>query len=571
MNNAFEEIRSRLDVVDVLGTYLDLKNNGQNFKARCPFHSEKSPSLIVSPSKNIWHCFGCGLGGDIFKFVALIENTDTAGSLRILAKRANVQLQPLKKRSDKEQIDFQNRISLHEQGLKYLTWSANLYNKILLNQLQNSETIVYKYCKERNLELNTIKKYLIGYAPTANFIFNLAQKHTLDIDLLVQIGVLKKDERGIRDKFVDRLMIPVCDKTNQVIGFTGRIFPSDSNPNRPKYLNSSQSQWFNKSQLWYGWSQNSINIRRQKKAIIVEGNMDVVKASQFGFDYTLASQGTSFTIDQLKILKSVTDTVWLAFDNDEAGQTSSYKFYCQATQLGLNVYKLDIPKDFKDFDEALSAGYKFESVPIHFVEYYIQNTLNNFSFASPVEKDKKIKTLLDLIAHSDIKTTELNNSKVLSPLQKAYVSEISRYTGWKEADLESQFLLYRDPKLLSNEQLEVPKQLNFKSDFKNKLISNFKILIGIELDLSKLKNAFDILQTLFEDLQSFDSLESYTLANQNEIDLILQNITPDDLDKNALWKIIISYIDQNISRIMLIQDLKAKYLYLKAIDRKSKV
>jgi DNA primase len=564
MKNPFEEIRARLSVVEVLGSYLDLKNNGQNFKACCPFHNEKTPSLVISPAKDIWHCFGCGLGGDIFKFVVLFENTDKAGALRLLAKKANVTLEAQKPKTAEEKEKAKKEISRYELGQKYLTWATDIYHKILLKQLEDSKSPITQYLKERGLKMETIQKFGLGYAPTGHFVLNLAKNYNLDLDILAEVGILRKDDsNNFKDKFVDRLMLPISDKTGLTLGFTGRVLPHDKIPDRPKYLNSSQSNWFNKSELWYGWSLNSMSIRRQKKAIIVEGNMDVVKAWQCGFDFTLASQGTSFTLEQLKQLRSITDTIWLAFDNDTAGETSGYKLYCKAVQLGFEVYKLEIPKQYKDFDEALSSGLKFESQPPSFVEFFIKSELANFSTFDPNQKDKKIRNLLDALSYSDPKTTKLNSNKVLSPLQKAYVAEISKYTGWKENDIESQFFLYRNPTLLGETQNFQSLSQVQKPNIEAKIIANFNLLLGIQSEVDFLSDVFVLLRNLIGELSEFGSLEKYLDSNKDEIELILQNTKEKDINVTSLRQIVLGYIDQNVSRLLLDEKLKTVYLKLK--------
>jgi DNA primase len=370
--SVWEDIKDRLSVEEVIADYIPIVNAGSNLKAVCPFHQEKTPSLMISPAKGIWHCFGCGAGGDIFEFVTQIENIDKQESLKRLAKKAAVDLnqyQSTFKSSQSKERSDPNTTSQHEYGLQLLQWTADIYHKILLKILQDYKHPVTIYCRERNLTQDIIERFKIGFAPRGNGLLSLAKKHSLNTEVLLQTGILKKNERGISDKFKDRLMIPIHNSEGSVVGFTGRILPGDT-LDRPKYLNSSQSEWFNKSHLWFGLHFARPSIIRQKNAIIVEGNMDVVSCHQAGLTTAIASQGTSFTHDQLKILKRATKKVSLAFDNDEAGILASKKFFIQANQIGLSVNRVVIPQEFKDIDEYISTASQQEQLQIQVIPYF---------------------------------------------------------------------------------------------------------------------------------------------------------------------------------------------------------
>jgi DNA primase len=567
--NPFEQIKSRLSVVDVIGRYLNLGNNGQNYKAVCPFHNEKHPSLVVSPIKDIWHCFGCGVGGDIFKFVQMFENTDKAGALRILAKQCNLVLDLPKKLSPQEVQTSQKQIDTYTRGLKYLHWTAQIYHNVLQKLLQDSTNPITIYCKKRGWDLPTIHKFELGYAPSGNFILNLAKKHNLDLDLLAEIGVFSTfgSSLDLKDKFVDRLMVPVFDKTSQVVGFTGRVLPNDTKLDRPKYLNSSQSIWFNKSELWYGWNLNSTRIRQQKKAIIVEGNMDVIKSNQCGFDYTLASQGTSFTTEQLKILKSLTDTVWLAFDNDTAGVTSSVKFFEQATKLGFMVFKVVIPTSYKDIDEYFSAGNKdFRTIP--FLDYYFDFSLELLQSDDSVVATKSIRSCLDLLTFCDKIT------------QEQYLNKLSKFCKISFSTLQTELVskISKIPQTNSAQQKITTQNTITKTSTTQQTLNDFNnLLIQTNLEDGRLNNLFLLLRTLIVELKEFGSLLEYFEANRQELELISENtLEQNETNKNEtiynkdisstqkLWQILDRYIDRNVSKFLFDKSMSRIYADYKA-------
>jgi DNA primase len=190
----WEEVKSKTDIIEVLGQYIALKSKGANYSANCPFHQETTPSFIVSPSKQIWHCFGCGMGGDVFGFVAEIENTDKITALKELALKVNVEIPDYKKNlSQVEQIESQNQISEYEQGLKVLDWSSQIYHQILLKYLENPDHEITKYCHSRGLTIEIIKKFKLGYAPNNNqTLIKFAEKYNIDSDWLLKTSLVKK-------------------------------------------------------------------------------------------------------------------------------------------------------------------------------------------------------------------------------------------------------------------------------------------------------------------------------------------------------------------------------------------
>lgn len=523
--SVWNEIQNQLNIVDVIGEYIQVKQLGSTYKAVCPFHQDKNPSLIISPEKNLWHCFGCGAGGDMFAFVSQFENIDKAETLKKLAKKAGIEL-PKFYPKETPKTD-QKVVSKFELGLKYLDWSTGVYHKILLKILENRNHPVSQYCLQRNLTLETIKKFKLGYAFSQNTILDLAKKHNLDLELFEQISILKQSPKGVQDKFKDRLMIPIFDNLGKVRGFTGRILPYDKTE-RPKYLNSSQSDWFKKSEIWYGWSLNQKEIRQAKKAIIVEGNMDVIAASQKNLNISLASQGTSFTVNQLQILNRLVKTIWIAFDNDEAGRLSSKKLFIESSKLGFSVWQLVIPKNYKDLDEYLQAEFPLsvdiekDLTVVPFLEYQITlQQLNLQSQQLHIQKQALVD-ILDLLEFCDQITIE----DILQKLSKISQKSVSAL----------QSFLPKSKTNYSDKNAEIV--VNQNEPIQNEFLVRYQNLIAIianqhQYDITKiepqqlelLQNLHLVCMALLPEIKNTENFETYFLENLEMFKVISQNIT----------------------------------------------
>lgn len=334
-----DEIKSRLEVADVVGSYVSLKQAGRNLKAPCPFHNEKTASFMVSPEKGIWHCFGCGEGGDIFKFVMKIEGLDFRSALELLAKRAGVELKNT--RSDKGQAKQKERmLEAHMWAVKY--FQANL--------IRNKSALDY-VVHTRRLGKQTITDFQIGYAPQSwdGLVKTLRKKGFSEAEL-VQAGLAgqRSGGRGVFDQFRGRIMFTICDASGQPIGFTGRVLGDEL----PKYLNTPQTLLYDKSRAIFGLHLAKEAIRRSDRVVLVEGNVDVISSHQLGVKEVVAASGTALTLEQLKALSYLTKNVLLAFDADRAGLAAAERAIPLAQKLGLNLFIVDLG-DAKDPDELI--------------------------------------------------------------------------------------------------------------------------------------------------------------------------------------------------------------------------
>jgi DNA primase len=366
MSTSVEKIKERLNIVDLLGTYIKLEKAGKNLKARCPFHNEKTPSFFVSPERDSYYCFGCGAKGDIFTFVQEFEGLDFFGALKLLAERTGVTLERtgFEKRDDKEAI-----FNALEAACQF--FESNL----------PKSPSAQKYLEKRGLTEKTIADWRIGYVADdwrALYEYLTARKFS-DIEI-EQAGLIKRNERSFYDRFRGRIMFPIRDSAGRVVGFTGRILPEADDGKSAKYLNSPETAVFNKSRLLYGFDLAKLAIKKFDYSVIVEGQMDIIMSHQAGFQNVVATSGTALTPEHLILLRRISNRVIMAFDADKAGMSAATKAWQLALSLGMEV-KIAEFKDGKDpADILLSAEgkEKFKEAlkdSMHIVDFYLSKIL----------------------------------------------------------------------------------------------------------------------------------------------------------------------------------------------------
>jgi len=368
-----EEIRMRNDIVEVISSYVRLQKKGNNYFGLCPFHNEKSPSFSVTPTKQMYYCFGCGAGGNVLTFIMEYENYTFAEALKFLAERAGVALPEMEYSAvAKKQDDLKTRIlEVNKEAAKFYyfgLWSA-----------QGAHAL--KYLTNRGLSEETIKKFGLGYAVTGkdNVYRYLREKGYKD-ELLNLCGLFNHDEkRGMSDKFWSRIIFPIMDVNHRVIGFGGRVMGDGT----PKYLNSPETAVFDKGRNLYGL--NHARTSRKKNIIICEGYMDVIALHQAGFYQAVASLGTAFTSGQANLLRRYTEEVLLTYDSDEAGVKAALRAIPILKEAGLMSKVIDL-RPYKDPDEFVQ---KFNREAF---EERIANAENSFYYEIRVmEADYNLK------------------------------------------------------------------------------------------------------------------------------------------------------------------------------------
>ncbi len=332
-----EEVRSRNDIVDVISAYVPLQKKGNSYFGLCPFHNEKTPSFSVSPQKQMYYCFGCGAGGNVITFLMEYENYTFPEALKVLADRAGIKL-PEEEPDAEEKALADRRSSILEVN----KLAANFFYR----ELHTEEGLRgYQYLKGRGLADDTIRRFGLGFAPRrGDELCGYLRSKGYSDALLRESGLIVTEERGSRDKFWDRVMFPIMDRNNRVIGFGGRVLGDG----KPKYLNSPDTPVFDKSRNLYGL--NYARTSRERYMLLCEGYMDVIAMQQAGFINSVASLGTAFTAGQALLLKRSTDQVILAYDNDEAGVTAALRAIPILQDAGITAKVLDL-SPYNDPDE----------------------------------------------------------------------------------------------------------------------------------------------------------------------------------------------------------------------------
>ena len=332
-----EEVRMKNDIVDVISGYVRLQKKGSSYFGLCPFHNEKSPSFSVSRSKQMYYCFGCGAGGNVITFVMEYENYSFMEALQMLADRAGVAL-PKQEYSKEAKEDADLRTAL----LEINRMAANYYYYQLTNPQGEAG---YRYLRDRQLSDDTIRHFGLGFAnKTSDDLYRYLRAKGYDDRILKETGLVTIEERGAHDKFWNRVMFPIMDVNNRVIGFGGRVMGAGE----PKYLNSPETKLFDKSRNLYGL--NYARLSREKYILICEGYMDVIAMHQAGFTNAVASLGTAFTTQHAALLKRYTDKVVLTYDSDGAGTKAALRAIPILRDVGMSIRVLNM-QPYKDPDE----------------------------------------------------------------------------------------------------------------------------------------------------------------------------------------------------------------------------
>ncbi len=417
MTDVVQQIKDKLDLAAFLGSYIRLSSAGKNFKGLCPFHKEKSPSFMVSPDRQIWHCFGCAAGGDLIGFLMKYENLEFIEALKILGEKAGIDIGRAGNQ-DHRQIN----------DLYHINAAAKEFFKKSLTQ----EALDYLY--SRGLKKETIEEFEVGYAPggSDSLLRSLLNAKFAPADI-EKAGLSFKTERGTYiDRFRNRIMFPLHNSFGKPIGFTGRIMPGYENEKTGKYVNSPETPIFNKSKLLYGFDKTKNSIRESRTAVLIEGQMDFLMSWQDGLKNLVATSGTATTEEHLKILKRVADTLILSFDRDDAGQAATERTIDLAGAADFAVKVLIVPEDVQAKDPAdivvanpgLFASLAAKAVPAmdyYFAKYAVGRKI------SITQWKQNIRAVLGKI-------------KILySPVEKArYIQELAGLSGIDEQHLQEE-------------------------------------------------------------------------------------------------------------------------------------
>ena len=383
-----EEVRNQNDIVDVISEYVKLQKKGANYFGLCPFHNEKSPSFSVSPGKQMYYCFGCGEGGNVISFVMKYENYSFIEAVQMLASRAGIELpQVTRSKEEKENADKRSQI------LTINTLAAKFYYYMLKSE---KGALAYHYLRGRELSDNTITGFGLGYSDKySDSLYKYMKSKGYKDDILKETGLFTFEEKGVHDKFWNRVMFPIMDVNNKVIAFGGRVMGDG----KPKYLNSPETKVFDKSRNLYGL--NIARTSRKGYLLICEGYMDVISLHQAGFNNAVAALGTSFTSGHASLIKRYAKEVVLTFDSDGAGIKAALRAIPILREAGLSIKVLSM-KPYKDPDEFIKAlgpeAYeeRIEKATNYFI-FQVGTLMNEYNLDDPSEKTEFHNKVADML------------------------------------------------------------------------------------------------------------------------------------------------------------------------------
>lgn len=417
-----DEVRLRSDIVDVIGSYVKLRRAGSNFLGLCPFHSEKSPSFNVNPSLQLYKCFGCGVGGDVFTFIREYENFSFTEAVEFLAERSGMTIS-----AGEMNEEQRKRESLRNQILEINKKAATYYYALLKSEYGRTG---YEYLKNRGLSDSTMVHFGLGFARSGGVEMYKYLKHEgYSDEVLKETGLFKMEEREIRDKFRNRVMFPIMDVSNHVIGFGGRVM-GDA---KPKYLNSPETKVFDKGRNLYGL--NYAKKGKKDAFLLCEGYMDVIAMHQAGFTNAVASLGTAFTENQANIIKRYVEQVLLLYDSDEAGKKAALRAIPILRKAGINGRVVSLAP-YKDPDEFIKAEGKeaFEerlSGAVNGFFFEISVLKSGFDLSDPPQRTKFI--------HETAKKLLVFRDKVE---RDSYLEAVAAEHGIIKADLKDLVIRY---------------------------------------------------------------------------------------------------------------------------------
>ncbi|MBW6440814.1 DNA primase [Patescibacteria group bacterium] len=390
LDSQTDEIKSKLSVEEVLAGYIQMQRAGRNFKAKCPFHNEKTPSFMVSPERQSWHCFGCNEGGDIFTFIMKIEGIEFYDALKLLADRAGVKIKNFNSADD----------SKKKKIFEIIEISRKFYQECL--KIKNGK-LALKYLQDRGITDDIIEKFQLGYAPDSwdllsNF---LKSKGYNEIDILATGMTVKKDRGGFYDRFRNRIMFPINNIGGQTIGYSSRVMPG-GDESQAKYINTPETLIYNKSRVLYGLDKAKTEIRENDLCIMVEGNMDVIASFQAKVENVVATSGTALTTDQIKIIKRYTKNIAFSFDMDSAGIKAANRGIEMALAEDMSVSVITVPEGKDPADCVKSSPELWEKAvksPKLIMEFYFESVFSKYDSDNINGKRKIAEELLGIIGN----------------------------------------------------------------------------------------------------------------------------------------------------------------------------
>lgn len=501
-----DEIRNRNDIVDVISQYVVLKRSGRNFFGLCPFHKEKSPSFSVSPDKQIFHCFGCGVGGNVFHFVSKIENISFREALETLAEKAGVELPTLESDTDNKLLQLKSKV------YEINKYAAEFYHE---NLYKPNAKPAQEYVKKRKMDNATLKNFMIGYSNNSyNELYNmLKEKGFTEEEILASSLVNKTKEGKFIDRFRGRLMFPIQDVRNRVIAFGGRVL-DDS---KPKYINSPENIVYSKGRHLFGLNVAKKYENKMKKIIIVEGYMDAISLHQRGIHNVVASLGTAMTDAQGHLLRNNSEQVVIGYDSDGAGQAATMRGLEILQSMGCDIRILQI-EGAKDPDEFVvkygpERFLKQVDNAISLVEYKVKVLKGNLNLEQPNDKIKFLKEIANVLSKID---NSIEKEVYADKISKEYkVSKEAIYAEINKLDRtnnkSNKILEKSKPRLDTKKEVVTNEQVEKREKLAIYLLINYPnesyqiIRKNIDINDFESEKNRNIVKKLYEELEKGNS------------------------------------------------------------------
>jgi len=464
MKDQASEIKSKIDIVSVLSEYLDLKRSGRNYKALCPFHSEKTPSFMVSSELQIYKCFGCGEGGDVYDFLQKYEGMDFYEALKYLAEKVGVKLKPLSPSQKGEKEKF---YEINAQA-------SNFYRYLLTRHPVGKKALHYM-TKVRELTLNTINTFSLGYSPENPYAAKkyLSDKKKIPVEDLVRAGILVRRDGRVFDRFMGRVIFPLHDQRGNILGFAGRILPTETKKDLAKYINSPDTPVYHKSNVLYGLHIVKKYIREKQSAVIVEGELDMISSWQAGVRNVVAIKGSALTQEQVKLLSRYTQSVILALDADIAGDAAARHGIQIAEKEGFEIKVARFGK-YKDPDELARKDPEslFLSInkAIGVWDFYIDSAFERLGADTGEQKAKLSRELVPILTSIEDKIVQAHYIQkvavrlgVSADVVTKQIEETRSSNVFQKPKIEAS-LIKKDPKTVREKREERLLAVAFKYD-----------------------------------------------------------------------------------------------------------
>jgi DNA primase len=543
MIDPVQEIKAKLNIEDVVRQYVQLKKAGRSLKGLCPFHAEKSPSFVVSPDRGIAYCFGCHKGGDIFAFIQEIEGVDFVDALKLLAERTGVELQQYEVKHGLPKDEKDQLLHAHEI-------TARFYQKQLWDSPDGQKVLEYLY--NRGLTEQTVKFFQVGFAPDSyEATHAMLLKEGFTKKMLVLSGLAMTQETTvdrIYDRFRGRLMFPIQDHMGRTVAFGGRALKKEQ---EPKYLNSPETGIYHKGNVLYGFSFSKPSIKEKKSVILVEGYMDMIAAFQAGLTNVVATSGTALTVQQIRHIQPFVDTVYLAFDMDNAGQEAARRAFDLTQEFDFQVKVVTLPegKDIAEYakDHAAELPAVFANAA-SYGDYFYEKLLRTYGTADIMNKRKILQEFFPFL------------SSLKSSIQKdEYVRRFAHDLHLNETQIYDEIKNFRLPfghPARSYSGLDTPIQP------KGQKFSADAILLGFLIEFPRLAQLFGnrLTEAYFSDeLKPIYKVfsDQYNRQGAQEVKDFLASLPHEQAEKASLLSLYIHEIYGEVSEEAADHEIKA--------------